>query len=130
MLQNHRTMKDSLAKLIFFAFVAWMAYGTMNDYTPSKHDQKVLREESKPERNPMWATYIILVGSSISLTFFIVFQSRSKRRRDKEFINMVRDEPGKIEGVQTIDDEAGKDIMVKKNGKIFMTMDTDKLKDL
>ena len=106
----------------------WYGYDLISGWfiTPSVAD--TLSEQTNVWKWPMWTTYIILAAAGT--TWFIIYQNASKRKRDNKFVEILKDTDGKIHNQSVISDEAGADLYVEKGQKKFMTMDTEKLKDL
>lgn len=120
----------NLPIIIIIAFLCWYTLDTLKNWQITPETAGVLSEETNVWKWPQWATYLILASGPLGITWFIIYQNASKRKRDKEFVQILKDADGKIENQEIIDDEAGKDIYVQKGQKNFMTMNSEKLKDL
>lgn len=122
-------MKNLLV-IIIIAFLCWYAWDTLTNWQITPKTANVLSEQTNVWYWLQWATYLILTAGPLGITWFIIYQNASKRKRDNEFVQILKDTDGKIENQVIINDEAGTDVYVQKGQKKFMTMDTEKLKDL
>lgn len=118
----------NLPVIIIIAFLCWYAWDTLSQWQITPKSANVLSEETNVWHWSQWATYLILAAGG--WTWFIIYQNASKRKRDNEFVQILKDTDGKIHNQTIISDEAGTDVYVQKGQKKFMTMDTDKLKNL
>lgn len=120
--------QNPIPVIVVLLAILWYAWDTLSQWQITPETVNVLSEETNVWHWPQWATYLILGAGS--LTWFIIYQNVSKRKRDNEFVQILKDTDGKIMDQTVINDEAGTDVYVEKGLKKFMTMDTEKLKDL
>lgn len=122
-------MKKDIPIIVLCAIgLFWYGFDLISGWFITPNVADTLSKQTNVWKWPMWATYLILAAGGT--TWFIIYQSISKRKRDNKFVEILKDTDGKIHNQSVISDEAGADLYVEKGQKKFMTMDTDKLKDL
>lgn len=118
----------NLPVFIIIVLLCWYTLDTLSQWQITPETASVLSEETNVWHWPQWATYLILAAGG--LTWFVIYQNASKRKRDNKFVEILKDTDGKIHNQSVIDDEAGVDLYVEKGQKKLMTMNSEKLKDL